>query len=165
MASAGYRIVDEPLPGPRNRIVVSPTWPLFAMMLGGAWMAWPWFVFNAWAMSSPRLGRTVAWVLGGVAGAAALAGLAWTLFDRGALPEAAVPYAAIVLVVWKLLISYALTLDQSRSFELHRYFGGQVVNGLWVTLAGAFYLNKQLFQALEGVHPAALKTMLIWVLA
>jgi len=164
MAATTYRIVDEPLPGPRNRLVVNPTWPLFAMMLGGAWLAWPWFVFNAWAMSSPRLGRTVAWVAGGVAGAAVMSAAAWALVDRGALPRGAVPYAVIVLVVWKLLISYALTLDQERGFELYRYFGGKVANGVWVVLVGSFYLAQQLSNAIDGLAPGPLQAILAWVL-
>jgi hypothetical protein len=165
MASATYRIVDEPLPGPRNRLVVNPTWPLFAMMLGGAWLAWPWFVFNAWAMSSPRLGRTAAWVAGGVAGAAGMSAAVGALIDRGALSEAAIPYTLIVLVVWKLLISYALTLDQERSFELYRYFGGKVANGVWVVLVGSFYLTRQLDKAIDGIDPGRLRAILTWVLA
>jgi len=42
----GYRIADEPRPGALSQLAVNPLWPLLAVMLGGTWIAWPWFALN-----------------------------------------------------------------------------------------------------------------------
>ena len=164
MPSSSYRIVDEPTAGPLDRAVVSPTWPMFAMMLGGAWLAWPWFLFNAWAMNSPRLARNIAWVVGGLAVSVGIAGAAVFLFQANILPKGAMPYVAIAIILWKLLVTYVLTLDQERSFELHQYFGGTVASGMWVMLIGSFYLDRLVLKQLQGVDETLLRSTLIWVL-
>jgi hypothetical protein len=47
-------------------------------------------------------------------------------------------YAFLVLVGWKLLVSYRLTMLQSRVFELYTYFGGVARSGGPVVLVGYF---------------------------
>ena len=165
MPSTGYRIVDEPLPGPLHRAVVNPIWPMFAMMLGGAWLAWPWFLFNDWAMGSPRLARNAGWVAIGVGGSVALTVAALALVGLKVLPESAVPYAQIELLLWKLLVTYVLTLDQERSFELHQHFGGHVANGMWMMLLGAVLLDRTVERSIDGLAPGPLKAVIGWVLA
>ena len=48
-----YRIGDEPRPGALARVAVDPMWPLLAVMLGGVWLSWPWFVLNGVVVGSP----------------------------------------------------------------------------------------------------------------
>src|SRR4051795_9855112 len=49
---AKYEIIDEPLPGRLAGIIVNPFYVLLAQMLGGAWLAWPWFLLNSRALGS-----------------------------------------------------------------------------------------------------------------
>ena len=56
---AVYRIIDEPAPTALERTIVNPTWPLFASMFAGSWLAFPWFVLNAFALGGRR--RFAAW--------------------------------------------------------------------------------------------------------
>lgn len=133
-----YRIDDEPAPGRLQQIAVRPLWPLLGVMLGGAWLAWPWFVVNGVAVGSPTLRREIAWVVGGFVGTAGLIASIFYLLNTGRLPEAGFAYALISVVVWKLLVSYRLYMLQARTFELYRYFGGTVKNGLMVAVAALF---------------------------
>ena len=53
----GYAIADEPEASRLAHLTVRPSMPLLALMLGGAWIAWPWFALNAYAMGSPTRRR------------------------------------------------------------------------------------------------------------
>ena len=50
--SRAYHIADEPAASPLSKYAVSPLWPMLAVMFGGAWLAWPWFAVNAFAIGS-----------------------------------------------------------------------------------------------------------------
>lgn len=144
-----YRIEDEPRPGALQAIAVRPLWPLLGVMLGGTWLAWPWFVVNGIAVGSPTLWREISWVVGGLLGAAGLIVGIFTLAGAGVLPEAGLSYAVISLVVWKLLVSYRLYMLQARTFELYEYFGGTVKNGLMIAVA-ALFVEPRLLDLLRG---------------
>ncbi len=132
MASAGYRIADEPRPSGLTHLVVSPVWCLFAIMFGGVWVSWPWFLLNAKAIGSPNLGRDVLWLVLGLLG---LVGLSiGALF----LSKEAFGYYFVLIIGLKLVLSYRLYISQARAFELYQYFGGPVRNGVLVVVAGAF---------------------------
>ncbi len=146
MADA-YRIEDEPSPGALARWAVNPLWPLLAVMLGGAWIGWPWFVLNGLAVGSPTSRREVGWVLAGFAGSAALAALLVWQFRLGVLDQGSVRYAYLVLVVWKLGVSYVLYTLQARTFELYQHYGGHVANGVFVVVL-ALLLGGRLEEAL-----------------
>ena len=68
-----YTLADEPQPSGLQHLVVNPLWPLFGFMFGGAWLAFPWYVFNGFAMGSPTRKREAA-----VAGATLM--LAFSVF-------------------------------------------------------------------------------------
>lgn len=161
---ATYRILDEPLPGPRDRAVVSPNWPLFSIMFAGPWLSWPWFLFNAWAMKSPRLGRNIAWVVLGLFGTALLVMGTVAVAGSAGAPRWITSYLLIAIVIWKLLVTYALTMDQSRSFELHQYFGGRVANGTWVFLLGSFYVTRLLGERVKAIESDFVQALVTWVL-
>ena len=59
------------------------------------------------------------------------------------VPATAAPYLGLVLIVWKLAVSYWLFTLQSRSFGLYQYFGGPVRSGALVVIA-AFFLRPRL---------------------
>jgi hypothetical protein len=139
MTDATYRIEDEPSPGPLAEWSVRPFWPLLAVMLGGVWLSWPWFVLNGVAVGSPNLKKEIGWAVGGVVVQIGLAVALLVAFERGLMPERAVPYALLVLVVWKLLVSYRLYQLQAGSFELYEYFGGTVKNGMLLVFVGLFF--------------------------
>ena len=68
-----YLVPDEPVPSRWNHLAVSPNAPLLGAMLCGAWIAWPWFAFNAIAIGSPTRKKEVTWAAVGAAGTVVLA--------------------------------------------------------------------------------------------
>jgi hypothetical protein len=138
MAEAGYRIIDEPQPGPLARVVVDPMWPLFGFMFGGAWLGWIWYIVNGLAVGSPTRKKEIALVVLGIVGSVALALLFGWLVTASILPASLTWAAILVITLWKLGVTYWLYELQRRSFELYRYFGGAVRSGFLVVLVGYF---------------------------
>jgi hypothetical protein len=132
-----YQIADEPIETSLRAYVVRPSVPLLAIMVGGAWMAWPWFAFNAIAMGSPTRRKEIALcvaavVLTGVLGATVIA-----LFDAGILrPGLPVRLAVLAIVTFKLSITYYIAAVQNRTFHVYEYYGGPVRAGGRILSAG-----------------------------
>ncbi|HYO67407.1 MAG TPA: hypothetical protein VEU33_15125 [Archangium sp.] len=147
--SATYRIQDEPRPGAMGHLVVNPVFPLLSLMMGGAWLGVPWFIFNGFAMgSTTRRKETVLAVLV-VPVTLLLYVLIGTLVKLEVLPRAAVPYAGVGITVWKLAVGYVLFNLQQRNFALHEYYGGVVRNGALVLVASIF-IGPRILMTLTG---------------
>ena len=147
--SATYRIQDEPRPGAMGHLVVNPVFPLLALMMGGAWLGIPWFIFNSFAMgSSTRRKETMLAVLL-VPGTLLLFILLGTLVSLDVLTTSSLPYAGVSITVWKLAVGYALFNLQQRNFALHEYYGGVVRNGALVLVASIF-IGPRILMALTG---------------
>jgi len=132
-----YRIVDEPAPSPLERLTVNPFWPLLGSMLGGAWLAWPWFALNSFALGRGRRFDVDLAVLGlGLSlNAALVLGLEKALqlhLIEGAQYFALIPQAA------RLTVLYIVFLRQQRTFQLFEHFGGVGRNGMLVVILAAF---------------------------
>ncbi|MDJ0942280.1 MAG: hypothetical protein QNJ30_02385 [Kiloniellales bacterium] len=123
----GYRIIDEPALGRGRWIAVNPFWPLLTLVLTGILPGVLWFLYNARALGSATRRRGLAigaiGILGSLACALALLSL------RPSIPTAVFPYLGLLLVGWKVTIGYLLHIDQERSLELYRYFGGRLGKG------------------------------------
>lgn len=145
-----YRILDEPRPGPLSTVAVNPFWPLLGVMLGGAWLSWPWFAVNGFAVGSPTRGRELGVALLGFAGGAVIVLTILQLAGSGVLEGGAVRYAVIALTVWQLAVSYALYALQVRSFHLYEHFGGTVRSGLGVVLLAFVIGRRTVASALAG---------------
>lgn len=132
-----YQIADEPHETSLARYVVRPSVPMTAAMLAGAWLAWPWFAFNAIAMGSPTKRKEIALVIAAFAGTAVLGLVVLGLSDAGYLPDG-VPlrFAFLAIATFKLAMTYYLFLVQDRTFHVYQYYGGAVRNGSGVTSAG-----------------------------
>ncbi|MEC7522956.1 MAG: hypothetical protein VYE22_23975 [Myxococcota bacterium] len=131
-----YRLADEPEPTRLERFVVEPFWPLLALMLGGGWLAWPWFVFNGFALGSPTR-RKEAWIAGGAFAGSVLYALAVVGMVAGELISFQVArYLIIVMVVVKLAGAYWIHSLQGRTFPLFEHFGGVVRSGRVVVGVG-----------------------------
>lgn len=139
-----YRIEDEPQPGAWTHLVVHPMWPLLAVMFGGAFVSWPWFAVNGFAVGSPTRRRELALAVGGFVGSLVITVAVLLLASKEILSAAGVRYAMISLTVWKLAVSYWLYVLQSRSFALYEHFGGTVRNGLAVVFIAAFARGRVL---------------------
>ena len=136
-----YALPDEPSPSGLARFAVQPFWPLLSVMLVGPWLSWSWFVLNAAALGAPDRLRTLGAVLLGFVGSAALVvGIGAAV--EGGLSEAAVPYLAIGITVWKLGVSYLLHHWQSRTVAVHELYGGTLASGGLVLLLAWFVSDR-----------------------
>lgn len=145
---SGYQIADEPAPGPLARFAVNPVFPFLSMMLGGLWIAWPWFVFNGYAIGSPTLRKEVTWLALGLAVVAAVTAVLLMLVRNGALTGVAVQYAALAIPVAKLSMIYAVFVLQSRTIEIYEYYGGVLQNGVIVIVLLLFLRPSRLLDEL-----------------
>ena len=148
MAGRSYRLPDEPRPGALGQLVVHPMWPLLAVMFGGVWLSWPWFVFNAWALGSPTRVRETLTAVAGFVGSCVLFGALIMTSVALDLPDAALKYLFLALVIWKLGVSYLLAELQGRGFEVYAWYGGVARNGLFVAVAGGLVLGPYVKQLL-----------------
>ena len=135
--SVGYRIEDEPSPSSLSGWAVRPFWPLLAQMVGGAWLAWPWFVLNAIALGSATRRREHLLVAVAAIGSIVLSALVSSLVQVGALGGWVAPYAAVALVTFKLGIAYWVHTLQQRTCALYEYFGHPVRNGIALVIVGS----------------------------
>lgn len=149
-AKTTYRIDDEPQPGTLAKAAVDPLWPLLGLMFAGAWLSWPWFALNSFAVGSPTRHREVAWVIGGFAVSALLLGGIFHAIDQGVIPKDHISYALLALTVWKLWVGYVLYTLQSRTTHIYEYYGGVLQNGLVVLLVAAFVGRPQIMQVLDN---------------
>lgn len=133
-----YTIIDEPKPGKWEHLVVSPLWPMLGLMVGGGWLGFSWFIFNAMAMGCPELHKTVRLALMGFGGALALVFGIGYLGTMEIVDEGAIPYAILAITVWKLWVGYQLYSLQGRTFHLFEYFGGISRNGVMILLIAMF---------------------------
>lgn len=155
MTMRSYQIADEPTPSTLARFVVNPVLPLLAAMLGGVWIAWPWFALNAVAVGSPTRRAELAWLGLGLVAIAVLAVLLFAAVGSGTLPAGATSYALLAVVVVKLAIVYAVYLMQSRTIEIYEYYGGALNNGVWVLVA-AFVLRGRVLGELPALAQVVL---------
>jgi hypothetical protein len=124
-----YLISDEPTPGTISRVSVNPFWPLMCVMFAGAGVSWVWFVLNGFAIGSPTRRRELIVAVGGGIGSALLMATIGSFYAGGAVGDTAIPYLMLIVVVWKLGISYGLYMLQADSFAIYEYYGGTVQNG------------------------------------
>jgi hypothetical protein len=122
-----YQIADEPIETSLRAHVVRPTAPLLAIMVAGAWLAWPWFAFNAIAMGSPTRRKEIALCVAAIAGSGLLAALLVALVDAGVIAEGApLRLAVLAIVTFKLTLAHYISIVQARTFHVYEYYGGPV---------------------------------------
>lgn len=124
-----YRLPDEPKASGLSRWAVQPFWPLLGLMIGGAWLAWPWFALNGFAMGSPTRRRELVLVVVGLLMTPLPIAAAGLLLVAGWDQTWVIQIMGLVVILWKLAIAYWLYALQSRTFEIYRYYGGGVANG------------------------------------
>lgn len=152
MNGSSYRIADEPRPGALAHIVVNPFWPFLAVMFGGAWLSWPWFLLNSYAVGSPTRRKELALVGGGFTATFALLLLIFSLAGTEVVSQRMLPYALLSLLIVKLGVTYWLHALQSSSFEIYEYYGGIVRQGFLVILA-AFFFTQSMAPRLLQANP------------
>jgi hypothetical protein len=141
---ADYRIIDEPAPKALERIIVNPMWPLFAAMFAGSWLAFPWFVLNAFALGGRRRFADLGIALGGWLVSGLILVAIAVLASNMTLSERSLPYAWLAPVGVRLVVVYLLYLRQLPTFELYTHFGGETRNGLLVVIAGGLLRGRVL---------------------
>lgn len=146
---AGYRIIDEPAPSRLEQLIVNPIWPLFGSMFAGAWLAYPWFVLNAFALGGRRRWGDLAIAAAGITSSVLSLVVMAVLLRRGALDQSTLPYAQLVPLGVRLSCFYWLFLRQEPVFGLFTYFGGRPRQAMIVVVA-AFFIRQKL---LGGVSP------------
>lgn len=138
MTAARYSIPDEPNPSRLERWVVDPMWPFFGLMLGGLWLALPWYVLNGLALGSPTRGREWLALATSLFGSIALVLAIEGAHGAGWLEGVRLPLSLLSLTLLKLGMGFAVYALQSRSFQLWEHFGGVPRNGIYLAIAGIF---------------------------
>jgi len=135
-----YEIADEPSPSDTfGNLVFRPSAPLLAAMMCGAWLAWPWFIVNSFALGSPTRRREIAMCLVAVVGTVVLALGVFALVDAGVIESRlALQLALLGITTWKLGMAYWVSEMQSRTFEVYTYYGGPVRKAYGVFVAGTY---------------------------
>jgi len=122
-----YHIADEPHETSLAAYVVNPTAPLLAAMMAGAWLAWPWFIFNAIAMGSPTKKKEIALSIGAFVTTGVLAATLIALVDHEVITTRLyIRLAILAIVTFKLGITYYISTVQNRTFHVYQYYGGSV---------------------------------------
>jgi uncharacterized membrane protein YeiB len=147
MKRADYRIMDEPSPTALEQVIVNPIWPFFASMFAGAWLAYPWFVLNSFALGGKRRYADLLIALGGMVASVVLLLLIDRLGNALVLTENGQAYAWLGAVGLRLGIVYLLFLRQETLFSLYTHFGGRTRNAALLVFAG-YYLRPKLLAAL-----------------
>lgn len=148
--STAYRIADEPRPSTLAQLAVNPLFPFLAMMLGGTWIAWPWFALNSFAVGSPTRGRELLWLAGGAVATVALSFGVFALVGSDTLATRGARYALLTVIVAKLTTSYAVFTLQSRTIEIYQYYGGKLQNGA-IPLVLAFLFGSRVLRQLPAL--------------
>jgi hypothetical protein len=139
-----YVLPDEARPGALGNYVVRPSAPLMASMIAGAWLAWPWFAFNAYALGSPTRRRELGLCGLATLGTAVLAAVLIALVRGGWLEtDTEVRLGLLVISTWKVGMAYWLHIVQNRTFHIYEYYKGVVRNPAPVLIAG-FWLRPLL---------------------
>lgn len=149
MSDPGYRIIDEPRATTASHLVVDPFWVFLGGLLGGMWLAWPWYAFNGLAMGSATRRRELVLVVGSLLGALVLALAVVLLHRTGNLAGPHVKYVVVALQGYKLVFLYFLHRTQARSYELFEHFGGARRTGLWGVALG-FMARSTVIGAFES---------------
>ncbi len=136
---AQYALVDEPSPGPLAEFAVRPFWILVGLMLAGAWLAFPWFVFNAHAVGSPSKNREIGLAVA-YFGVATFAAMCAVLLGEAGLPTSVVRYLLLMVVAIKAAAALGVATLQSRSIDLFEDVGGTVGHPVAI-LAGGWLLK------------------------
>lgn len=144
--SNSYHIEDEPRPSSFSSYTVQPMWPLLGMMLGGCWLGWPWFVFNSLAVGSPSAKRELRMVGAAFAVTVAFTAVIFWLDRQQLITKVVAELAWVALAGWKLTCGYRLQTIQTRSVELHQYFGGAIRNGSLLAMASFMLRSSVLAQ-------------------
>jgi hypothetical protein len=132
-----YAIADEPVETNLRHYVVDPSAPLLAAMLCGAWLALPWFVFNAIAMGSPTKRKEITLCIAAFAGTALLGFVALALWDRDIIESrTTMRFVLLGIVTYKLTMAYVINIVQSRTFHVYEYYGGPVRPASYVISTG-----------------------------
>lgn len=123
-----YVIADEPSPSEQfKQLTFSPSAPLLAMMMAGAWLAWPWFILNSFALGSPTRRREIQLVALGSVGSFVFALLTFWLVEVGVIESVvALQLAVLGITGWKLGLAYYVSTIQERTFSVYQYYGGFV---------------------------------------
>jgi hypothetical protein len=122
-----YHIADEPHETSLAAYVVNPTAPLLAAMMAGAWLAWPWFIFNAIAMGSPTKKKEIALSIGAFVATGVLAATLIALVEHEVITTRLyIRLAILAIVTFKLGATYYISTVQNRTFHVYQYYGGSV---------------------------------------
>ena len=138
MIRGGYQVIDEPRPGLLSRFSVGPIWPLLSFMFCGYWFAVVWSLFNGHALGSPTRKQEFGVAISGLIALALIFFGLDAIWRNDLLIKEVFPYLFLLFPVTKIATMYWLLLLQSRTTDLFQHFGGKLINGLPIIVAGYF---------------------------
>jgi hypothetical protein len=148
---SSYRISDVPKPTGISRWAVSPVFPLFAFMFGGALSSWVWFCVNSVAMNSPTRNGDIAIAASGVLVSTVLVSGLLLADTNGIVSATAMPYALLLVTCWKLVVSYVLFIRQIRPYGVFEYYNETSPHGPQLVLFTLAVRFLQPFPAIIGL--------------
>lgn len=150
--ATGYKIPDEPEPNALTRLTSDPDVIVTAGMMGGNWLAAPWFAFNAYAVGSATRRREYA--CAALLPVVTIAGGMLLLFviERFGLPARVLNYGALAVFALKFALLYELQRMQSVSVGIHRYLGRSVLTG-WPLVVVGYLARGAVIDLAFGVSP------------
>lgn len=150
-ADSTYTIIDEPRPGPIGHLVVSPIWPLFAIMFAGSWLSFPWFAFNSFSLNTSDKWKSLYIAIAAIVGSFLLTFLMVLFVGMEILPQDLIRYGMLIITVWKLSMAYYLYLMQDRSFQIFKEYEGTIRNGIIIVFLGAFLGRKYILSLSSSI--------------
>lgn len=116
----GYRIIDEPRPGPLQKLALPP---LIVFLLGNFFMPWGWLLIaaNAVALNGPQRNREIALSLAPIGIYFAATAVLDRLIAAGMLDGYAAGYLFVACVGGALVLVAMAYVSQEETWQLRRY--------------------------------------------
>jgi hypothetical protein len=119
-----YAIADDPVETSLRRYASRPMVAIYALIVAGSWLAWPWFAFNSFALGSATKRRELALLAISIVGSIALA---WGIFELLSLGVIHVGtqllLARLGVATFKVVLACKIAALQRDAVLVHSYDG------------------------------------------
>ncbi|HEY4182563.1 MAG TPA: hypothetical protein VGM90_37280 [Kofleriaceae bacterium] len=122
-----YAIADDPVETSLRRYASRPMVAIYALIVAGSWLAWPWFAFNSFALGSATKRRELTLLAISILGSIALA---WGMFELVAIgvihPGTQLLLARLGVATFKIVLACQIASLQRDAVQVHIYDGAAI---------------------------------------